>query len=455
MTTGSVITTVFFLCKRLHKLSSILDFMLFIILAAVSAIYLHHGHMIQAVSVTSLIIIIIFFLCKRLRSASSVPRTLMTITQTARNRYPGIRPNLQGMALKEEIDKFIDFCLTEQAVNPRDEEFDVAQLHASAGRHSAIGLLLSTRSEALNNLTPIEHAEELALAARTQFKARRNAQDIHEGDEADLLDKLTLDKYPAYTPDQDLQDAVVYWEDLAVDRTSPYQDVVMAQDMAAQIRDEISREERLHNNRSPEEKLDWMRSQPQWERTADYIEACVTRDFKRRQLSRQEHERHYRKFNHAQFKRPEDFHALRWLRDHIIERVGAITEFHAEKFRSRRMCLGETPMEAVAKLLDDADVLSKAGLYDFHPYSEVYRIISKKDLPGGPFFTKALYETIEHIIRYQIAQRPEISKDPQQMIVIWRDTAQREFDFVTGRDNDLDANSARVVVLHLGGVPRF
>ena len=96
-------------------------------------------------------------------------------------------------------------------------------------------------------------------------------------------------------------------------------------------------------------------------------------------------------------------------------------------------------MEAVAKLLDDADVLSKAGLYDFHPNSEVYRIISKKDLPGGPFFTKALYENIEHIIRYQIAQRPEINNDPAQMIVIWRETAQREFDFIPGRDSDLDA----------------
>jgi len=118
------------------------------------------------------------------------------------------------------------------------------------------------------------------------------------------------------------------------------------------------------------------------------------------------------------------------------------------------MCLGETPMEAVAKLMDDADVLSKAGLYDFHPHSEVYRIISKKDLPGGPFFTKALYEVIEQTIRYQIAQRPEILNDPYQMTLIWRDTAQREFDQIPGQDADLDAE-IQSELQKRGGPPKW
>ena len=367
-------------------------------------------------------------------------RIMVMTAQQVRSKYPDIRSNLQGMALKEELDKFIDFCLTEQATgNPRDEEFDIAQLHASAGRHSAIGLLLSTPDTALDNKTPVEHAEDIAMAARMEFQRRRRAQTLHEGEETDLLHQMTLEAYPEYVSDPELLSSLQYWEELAQDVTQPYQDVVAAQQTAAQIKAELVQLEHVHNHRNPEAKLDWMKTQPAWERVAKHIEEAVNRDFQRRRLTLQDHQRNYRKFGHAQFKRPEDFQALRWLRDYIIRRVGAITEFHAEKFRSRRMCLGETPMEAVAKLLDDADVLSKAGLYDFNPHSEVYRIISKKDLPGGPFFTKPLYEVIEHIIRYQIAERPDIINDPYQMILIWRDTAQREFDQVPGQDADLDA----------------
>jgi hypothetical protein len=66
--------------------------------------------------------------------------------------------------------------------------------------------------------------------------------------------------------------------------------------------------------------------------------------------------------------------------------------------------------------MDDASLLHNVGLYDFNPHSEVYRFISKKDLHGGPFFTKAMYDVMEHTIRHHIAQCPETKNSPLEMI---------------------------------------
>jgi hypothetical protein len=55
-------------------------------------------------------------------------------------------------------------------------------------------------------------------------------------------------------------------------------------------------------------------------------------------------------------KAADNFTALCWLHDYLVKKVGAINQLHVDRWRTRVMCEGETPMDAFAKLRDDAMV---------------------------------------------------------------------------------------------------
>jgi hypothetical protein len=95
-------------------------------------------------------------------------------------------------------------------------------------------------------------------------------------------------------------------------------------------------------------------------------------------------------FDNLQFQRVEDMVVLNEVCDFVMTDVGAITEYHIECWKDRRMCLEENPASAYALLKQDALTLA-ASQKTFRADVEVYRLITTKDLVGGPFFTYALH----------------------------------------------------------------
>jgi hypothetical protein len=385
------------------------------------------------------------FICLylRIRRARRMIKIVMT-AQSANDRHaitklPNVR-SLQGMALKEEIDNFIAACLMLQSTDPCDEEFCIEYLLNAAGKHSAIGLCMETPSAdpECNGDLPKIVAHRIAHLARQEFQRRRKMEAPLDG-ERDLLKELLDAYFPAFIPDPALQTAIDHWRSESEDTSQPYNIVLHAKDMLTNLEAQNRLEELAHAKLDPPAKLLWMGRFPELKHIVDYIERCLKEDRNKRRDERDDRDdreggRRRRQWSTSQFKTVDDFTALRWLRDYLVKKVGAINQLHVDQWRTRIMCEGETPMDAFAKLRDDAMVLGNAGsVVSFIPDVELLRQVSQKAIE---FFPVPLYDRILPIVKLRISNDASNSQTAK-MCAIWVETAHEEFTDLPGRDPKL------------------
>jgi hypothetical protein len=108
----------------------------------------------------------------------------------------------------------------------------------------------------------------------------------------------------------------------------------------------------------------------------------------------------------------DNFTALRWLHGYLVNKVGAINQLHVDQRRTRSMCEGETPMDAFAKLCDDAMVLGNAGsVVSFIPGVGLLGQVSQKTIE---FFHVPLCDRILPIVKLCISDDASNSQNCAQ-----------------------------------------
>ena len=331
--------------------------------------------------------------------------------------------NLQGMALRFQIDDFIDDCLERDGGKPMDEEFYVRRFLTICGKGSPVGLCVTTTvtNDELRNQSPKEHALQLSRTNRLQHAHKVELSGVHSSPVTTALKAMVDNAYPEYEPDaQDLAD-LQFWEEQAQSYQYEYQEVVAAQEMLNELRQRMQQQQQEHEARNLWSRWSWLQSQPQHVAAVAWIE----RHLKTIRDTMGESERKHAHYADRQFHEAEDFGALMWLRDYVVRAVGAINVLHVDVWRETRMASGQTPAQAFADLLKEGLVLRSVRIPGFHLDTELLQIITTKDLPRGPFFPPALYEDIETRVRTYLDMSEHIGNDPMRTVQAWVDAAQK------------------------------
>ena len=346
----------------------------------------------------------------------------MAKDSTSTSKFEGMGA-LQGMALHFKLDEFIDDCLEQDGHKPMDEEFYIRRLMTICGKNSPVGLAATTvvTNDELRNESPKEHALQLAKENRLKHAHRVEMDGIHSSPVTAALKLMVDNAYPEYRPDpQDLQD-VQFWRMQALNLRDEYQEVLGAQQMLAQLEGRLQQQRLEHESRNLWSRWSWLQAQPEYAGTVAHID----RHIKTVRDTMGESERKHAHYVDRQFHEAEDFGALLWLRDYVVKSVGAITSLHVDVWRETRMMHGQTPAQAFANFLKEAQVFVSVRIPGFHLPTELLKAITTKDLPNGPFFPPALYDEIESRVRTYLDMTEHIGSDAMKIVQAWVDTAQR------------------------------
>lgn len=328
------------------------------------------------------------------------------------NEAPRI-PALQGMALKEALDVFIEWCLRQDLAHSQDEEFHISQLLVAVGKTSALALCMRDKTHELGWQSPLEYARAIAREAHENFLRARDAAPLHltSGRRTQFNDRVAaLYRRAGFRPDAALADQLIYWEQQAADHSASYARVLAAQQAAGNIRAALDVAQQRHDSRSPAEQLSWLQQHP----SADIRNAA--RDIKtwvdtEVQLDRPGHSEKHKRYADRQFTEPDSFTALLWLRDYLVQHVGAITDAHVEMWHTRRMSAHQTPLDAFAMLKEEAGVLAKCRCVHFDVGRELLQMVSSARLKGPdptPFFGPTLHELISNQVRTITIQNKDL-----------------------------------------------
>jgi hypothetical protein len=151
--------------------------------------------------------------------------------------------------------------------------------------------------------------------------------------------------------------------------------------------------------------------------------------------NRDEERRNGPEFDNLQFRVVEDMAVLREVRNYLMKRVGAITEHHVSFWKACRMYDIDTPLSAYARLKEEANALAEFNP-TFRADVEIWKLITRADLPGVNFFPKHLFDAMDLTMRTK--KHDYDSNDPDYYIQIsdlWAQLAQEEW-------NDMPGNNA-------------
>jgi hypothetical protein len=324
------------------------------------------------------------------------PQVLATIKmEQIANALPQIK-EVWGMALKQQLDDYIDKALDHhQLNNGLDEEYYISALLYRAGPKSVIGHVLTTvsRRHEMNGITPLEYFISKAEAARVQWERTYGAKAESAGARQmrAMIDKLDVRFDP--TPAQ--EQALAYFRGILANKDREvHANVILAEEAIASIQAEIDQPAKDYYAANTVEKMVYLKKHPRYAADAADIEATCKLY---RELASDE-KRKYTPFKALQFQRAEDMTVLRELRDFIMSEVGAVNDYHVDTWRTRRMGKEENPMRAYAQLKEDALTLATTQK-TFRPDVEVWKLIVTRDLPGGPFFTYPLHNVVYNIMQ--------------------------------------------------------
>jgi len=349
-----------------------------------------------------------------------------------------------GMALKEELDRFMTRCIEhQQNVAQVNEEVYINQLYHSADPKSPIGLALMARvtDETMRDETPLEHFIQKAKAYRAEWQARRpKNQDPFFRYIQGRIDQLDIQ----FQGDALTADAILYWQDVVdtkeVNRT-PWSDVEFALGMLNGLKAEVDKQRNDFYTSPTVEQLEVLEDMPQYAKKAAQIVRSAKRIVENTKSKDSFDTNKVPQYEDFQFKQISDLRALTELKNYLLKTMGAITESHAAVWRRRRVCKGETPAEAFAKVRDEAACLASSGLVNFQADRELYELVTKRDIVNGPFFGVTLYDHVRPLMKAQIARMSHLQTDPDrfnQIADMYAQIAQREFQDSSHEDPDFN-----------------
>jgi hypothetical protein len=297
------------------------------------------------------------------------------------NALPAIK-GVWGMALRQQLTNFVGKSLHHHQMNDGlDEEYYISALLHKAGDKSAIGLALTTisRSPEMNGLMPMEFYLSRAKARRVTWERTYGVLEETESDRMlrDMLDSLNVRFEPR---PEDVQ-ALEYWRGVLANKADEiHSDVLIAEDAVKSFQDEIDRPAKEYYSLNTYQRLLYLQTHPAYAAAADRIEKFIEKMEKREEkMEKRRGKKPGASFDNLQFQRVEDMVVLNEVCDFVMTDVGAITEYHIECWKDRRMSLEENPASAYALLKQDALTLA-ASQKTFRADVEVCRLIATKDI---------------------------------------------------------------------------
>jgi hypothetical protein len=356
------------------------------------------------------------------------PLVMMTKGGNLVDKLPQVR-SWMGMALKEELDKYIAACVVHhQQVRPLTEEYFVSALLHAVGQKTPLHLTLTTAvtNDTINNDTPHNHYMNKAVASTHQWRKAHP----HSGDDEEIsfirkhIDMLDLD----WEPDAETQEAIDFFESILANKDQHlYKDVIFAETNLAALKAELAAPKEAFYEMDTLDQLDWLLDHPRYAAQAERIDRRA--EGRRKRTQRDEASRIPR-FETLQFQKAEDMKILIEIRNYLLKVTGAITDVHVQAWRNRRMSAGENPLEVFAKVKDEAFCIQEAGVLNFQADRELYALVTRKHTDRGAFFGDVLWDYVRPKVDQVREARSYLANSPDmymEIATIWANKAHEAY----------------------------
>ena len=191
------------------------------------------------------------------------PLVMMAKGTSLADKLPQVR-SWMGMALKEELDKYIVACLLHhQQHRPLTEEYYVAALLYAVGPNTPLHLALTTivTDDVVNNEKPQDHFQREAAEATRKW--RQGRPELVLNDELEYIQRKLSELVIDWSPDAKTQEAINYYENiLANTGQHVYDEVVFAQRMLAALKEKADALRKRYFNLGIQDRLDMLYDHP-------------------------------------------------------------------------------------------------------------------------------------------------------------------------------------------------
>ena len=349
--------------------------------------------------------------------------------------FKPIPPNLSGIALHEACVEYQRQCLFEHLREPQDQRFFIIAFEMACGFDSAISALINAKvyNATLNWQSPKDYALELAAKiAERQRSEEAWASQFSDSAEYAHFTSMVEQFYPAYEPDPLLVDSLRQMRERAADHARPYEEVTSAQAAAEMAQQQLDAARTLHEGRTPMERYQYLltHADPVLRHSGENIRTYL---LTQKDIIGVRQDMRYRQkpFN-SSVTDVKHMEALEWLVRYVVRNHGTITEVHCHVWRTRRMCAGQAPRDAFAKLREEAKVLADLATQrmSFDLNRELLDMVSR---PSSQFWPEALWKPLHTAMLTALSSPDVLATDQEGLISRWVETAQRLYEEMQSR----------------------
>jgi hypothetical protein len=138
------------------------------------------------------------------------------------------------------------------------------------------------------------------------------------------------------------------------------------------------------------------------------------------------------------YRSPEDLRGVTWLIQFCIFRTGGFTQEDVTRLMNMHMKPGEAPLQAATRVMRWGQILQDAGIPGFDKDYRLWDLLTNQSRPGGPFFTRALYDKIELVVSAELKRLNLHRVHTEAALRIWIQVADETFTAARGHNLELD-----------------
>jgi hypothetical protein len=138
------------------------------------------------------------------------------------------------------------------------------------------------------------------------------------------------------------------------------------------------------------------------------------------------------------YRSPDDLRGITWLIQFCIFRTGGFTQEDVQRLMRMNMKPGESPLQAAARVVRYAQILQDAGIPGFDKDYRLWDLLTNQSRPGGPFFTRALYDKIEVVVHAELKRLNLHREHSAAALRVWIQVADEHFTAARGHNLELD-----------------
>jgi hypothetical protein len=313
-------------------------------------------------------------------------RVFMGAGKTLDGVYPLIQSELTGLSLLDNLTRFRNACLAEHHRKPQDEQFFISHFDMACGHDSALSILINTvvMNVDLNFCSPKTHALSIASEDSQAHKRKVNSgHELQDAMQSRAFMEQVNESYPPFVVAPATQDTLDFWIARAQNHDAPYNQVSVAIEQVTALQAEIEALRARHEGREVMDRYLWLldSTDPGQRDAALGIQRSL--EAKRLLGYNRNRDNKYLSYEDRQFDGIDSMRGLSWLCEYVLQHHGTITQADVEMWHMRRMCSGQTPSAAVAKLREEGKVLAQARLIRFDLEHELLKMLNLSDL-GAP-----------------------------------------------------------------------